>query len=172
MKLKPLIAVTLIIGPLAQSQAMAQDAAQATPEAASAAAPSAPASAPAGTSTSSTSKVVPNIVVRWDCGSCEQNPKVAPLIEKSYQDEARALGHSVSPTETAEVTIKEYRQRPPAARALFGVFAGKDKLATTLNFRGQQTTADDYSANAFHGMNSLCLSVARQTLTQVLTALK
>ena len=117
-------------------------------------------------------KVVPKISVRWDCGDCEQNPKVAPLIEKTYETEAATKGYSISTNENAEIVIKEYRQRNPAARVLFGVFAGKDKLATKLSFRGKEYVANDYAANAFYGMNSLCESIAQQAFTQVLSALK
>lgn len=110
--------------------------------------------------------------VSWDCGSCEPNPKVVPLIEQSYAAEAAAKGFAVSSTESAEVVIKEFRQRNPAARAIFGVFSGKDKLGTRLTFRGKEYTAEDYSANAVQGMNSLCESVARQALAHLMVAIK
>lgn len=122
--------------------------------------------------TSSSTKTLPRISVRWGCDSCDQNPKVAPLIEQSYASEAAAKGYSVSPIESAEIVITEYRQRHPAARAMLGIFAGKDKLATKLSFRGKEYPADDYSANAFQGMNSLCESVAQQALAHVLMAIK
>lgn len=80
-----------------------------------------------------------------------------------------AKGHTVSATESVQVSIKD-RQRQPAARSLFGAFSGKEKLATRLSFRGKDYDAADYSANAFQGMNGLCESIARQTLAQVLTA--
>lgn len=156
-----IFASVVVIGALAQTAAFAQEAS----------APTAPSAAASQAETNpGSSKSVPNIVVRWDCGDCEENPKVAPLIEKTYQAQALADGHTVSTTETAQVTIKEYRQRHPAARSLFGAFSGKDKLATKLSFRGKDYDAADYSANAFQGMNSLCESIARQTLAQVLAA--
>ena len=161
------IMVSTFVPTLASAQEISETNAPAT-AAAQAESTSTP---PAPVTGSSTGKVVPNIAVRWDCGSCEENAKVAPLIEKTYQAEALAKGHTVSTTETVQVAIKEYRQRHPAARSLFGAFSGKDKLATKLSFRGKDYNAEDYSANAFQGMNSLCESVARQTLAQLLTAL-
>lgn len=137
--------------------------AQDGPDTASSAAPS---------NSNGSGKMVPKVVVRWDCGQCEQNEKVAPLIETSYETEARAHGFSVSSTEVAELVITDYRQRHPANRVMFGVFAGKDRLATRLKFRDQEYVAKDYSANAFQGMNTLCDSVARQALTQITSALK
>ena len=116
--------------------------------------------------------MLPRLSVRWDCGACEQNPKVGPLIEQNYEMQATSKGYSVAAVESAEVVIKEYRQRPPAARVMLGIFAGKDKLATTLSFRGKEYVASDYSANVFQGMNSLCESVAKQALSQVLSAIK
>lgn len=117
-------------------------------------------------------KVLPRLSVRWDCGACEQNPKVGPLIEQTYEAQATSKGYVVAPGETAEVVIQEYRQRPPAARVMLGIFAGKDKLATKLSFRGKDYVVSDYSANTIQGMNSLCESVAKQALTQLLTAIK
>lgn len=141
--------------------------------------PSPPASAPvvaaepaARPASASDAKVLPRLSVRWDCGDCEQNPKVGPLIEQSYETQATSKGFTVAPAESAEIVIKEYRQRPPAARVMLGIFAGKDKLATKLSFRGKEYVASDYSANAFQGMNSLCESVAKQALSQLLSAIK
>lgn len=114
---------------------------------------------------------LPKITVRWDCGSCTQNDKVAPLIISDYEDAAAQKGFTVSNAETAELVITEYRQRPPGVRVMFGVFAGKDKLATKVVFRDKEYRADDYSANAFAGMNSLCASVAKTTASQIVRAL-
>lgn len=112
---------------------------------------------------------LPQVTVRWACGDCAQNDKVGPLIASDYEAEANKKGYTVSNTETAEIVITEYRQRPPAMRVMFGVFAGKDKLATKVIFRGKEYKADDYSANAFSGMNGLCASVAK-TVAQQLSA--
>ncbi len=164
------LAAAILISTLAPTLAIAQEAPASNAQATSAS-QAEPSTSPSAASTgNSASKVVPNITVRWDCGNCEENAKVAPLIEKTYQAEALAKGHTVSATETVQVSIKEYHQRHPAARSLFVAFSGKDKLATKLSFRGKDYSAEDYSANAFQGMNSLCESIARQTLAQVITA--
>lgn len=146
----------------AGATASAQDAASAPSPAGDAVAVAAPA-------TTLRAMQLPQVTVRWACGDCTQNDKVAPLIASDYEAEANKKGYTVSNTETAEIVITEYRQRPPAMRVMFGVFAGKDKLATKVIFRGKEYQADDYSANAFSGMNGLCASVAK-TVAQQLSA--
>jgi len=110
---------------------------------------------------------VPKLALRWDCGDCTQNVKVLPLIEEEYAKEALAKGYAVSATEVAELSITEYRQRPPGARVMFGFLAGRDILKTKIVFRGKEFVAEDYSANAWLGMNSLCASVAQQAVKQL-----
>ncbi len=115
---------------------------------------------------------VPRVTLRWDCGDCEPNEKVFPLIEKTYADKAAAKGYAVSGTETAEIVVTKYRQRPPATRVLFGFMAGKDILETRVTFRGTDFSAGDYSANVMQGMNFLCETVAQQTLDKLLVSLQ
>lgn len=169
MPLKPKAILVYSAALLFSLQAAAQEPQPPQPADAPVAAAAEPAARPAS---ASDAKVLPRLSVRWDCGDCEQNPKVGPLIEQTYEAQATSKGYSVAPAESAEVVIKEYRQRPPAARVMLGIFAGKDKLATRLSFRGKEYVASDYSANAFQGMNSLCESVAKQALAQVLSAIK
>lgn len=107
----------------------------------------------------------------WDCGACTQNEKVLPLIEQEYAKQALAKGYTVSDSETAELRITEFRQRPPGMRVMFGVFAGKDVLKTVVRFRDRSFEAGDYMANAWHGMNSLCESVAQRAIQQILPSL-
>lgn len=109
---------------------------------------------------------VPKLAIKWACGDCTVNDKVAPIITAAYQREAAARGYSVSTTATAEMSIVRYRQRPPAVRALFGIMAGKDHLGTTTVMGGKKVDAYDYSANAWFGMNSLAESVAKKTVAQ------
>lgn len=106
---------------------------------------------------------LPKLTVSWDCGVCEHNEKVPPLIEKEYADYAAAHGYAVSESETADMVIDEYHQRPPAARAMLGAFAGKDRLTTHVTFRGNKFVAKDYNANAWFGMNDLCRSIAQKS---------
>lgn len=117
------------------------------------------------------SKQIPKLVIRWDCGDCEVNDKVSPLIEKNYASKATAKGYTVSDQETAEMVVIKYRQRPPGARVMFGFMAGKDILETRVTFRGKDFLAGDYAANAWQGMDSLCDTVAQLTLDQMLTKL-
>lgn len=152
--------------------------------------PAAPASAPeqtstaaeppteAHTSTPKESKAalannqIPKLVIRWDCGDCQVNDKVSPLIEKNYASKAATKGFTVSDQETAEMVVVKYRQRPPGARVMFGFMAGKDILETRVTFRGKEFLAGDYAANAWQGMDSLCETVAQLTLDQMLTNLQ
>ena len=115
---------------------------------------------------------LPKLVLRWDCGKCEQNAKVLPLIEQGYEAEAAAAGYAITDTETAELAITEYRQRPPGMRVMFGMMAGKDALTTRVTFRGNTLVAKDYSLNVFQGMNSLCHAVAKKVSGQLMASLK
>ncbi len=115
---------------------------------------------------------VPRVVLRWDCGDCETNEKVFPQIEKAYASNAAAKGFSVSDAETAEIVVVKYRQRPPGVRVMFGFMAGKDILETRVTFRGADFLAGDYSANAFHGMDSLCDAVAQMAFDKLLASLQ
>lgn len=115
---------------------------------------------------------LPKLVLRWDCGKCEKNDKVLPLIEQSYAAQAAAAGYTISDAETAEVAITEYRQRAPGMRVMLGFMAGKDVLTTRLTFRGTDVVAKDYSANALQGMNSLCAAVSKKVTAQLVAALK
>lgn len=115
---------------------------------------------------------LPKLVFSWDCGNCAHNEKVFPLIEKTYASDAAAAGYTVSESETAEVAITAYRQRPPGVRVMFGIMAGKDILKTRVTFRGKEFVAADYNANAFQGMNNLCSEVSKKVMAQVLADLQ
>ena len=65
-----------------------------------------------------------------------------------------------------------YRQRNPGLRAMFGIMAGKDMLATRITFRGKDFLVSDYTAWAFQGMNSLCDAVAQEALNQVMARMQ
>ncbi|MES1986770.1 MAG: hypothetical protein V4440_01850 [Pseudomonadota bacterium] len=117
-------------------------------------------------------KQVPNLMIIWDCGNCVQNDKVIPLIEEEYKNIAIAKGYTVAVSETAEVVITAYRQRNPGMRVMFGVFAGKDTLATRITFRDKNFFAKDYAANAIAGMNSLCASVTQKIFNHIVTSIQ
>jgi hypothetical protein len=110
---------------------------------------------------------LPKLVLSWNCGPCEPNPKVLPLIEQEYTSHAAAAGFTISDSETAEVVITEYHQRPPGARVSFGVLAGKDVLGTRVTFRQKAFVVRDYYANAWHGMNGLCAVVSKKIVAQL-----
>lgn len=124
----------------------------------------------AGSSKPESASPMPKLSIRWDCGDCEQNPKVAPLISDSYEKEVAEKGLVLSSDETVEVSIIDYRQRHPANRIMFGIMAGKDRLGVRINYRGNTLDASDYSANILEGMNALCESVARKSFQQILDA--
>ncbi|MFT4172869.1 MAG: hypothetical protein QM686_00080 [Herbaspirillum sp.] len=113
---------------------------------------------------------VPRLEITWDCGGCTPNPNVPPLILAEYAAEAESKGYTVSDAETAHLTIVIYRQRPPAARVMFGFMAGRDVLHARLEFRGKATPVSDATAAAMRGMNSVAEGVGRRTLTQMLVA--
>lgn len=115
---------------------------------------------------------VPQLTVRWACERCEINPKVEPLIAQSYAEEAMRKGYTVSGNETVEIVLTDFRQRPPAARVMAGVFAGKDRLGGRLSFRGQMRGVSDYSANVLQGMNALSEAVGKQACDHVLAILQ
>lgn len=115
---------------------------------------------------------VPKLILRWECKDCAQNEKVLPLIEQIYTSDAIAQGYSVADSETAEIAITAYRQRPPGARVMFGAFSGRDVLATRVTFRGKEFVVKDYSANAFMGMNSLCAAVAQSALKHIVSSIR
>ena len=104
---------------------------------------------------------MPQLVVKWACDTCEVNEKVIPLLDKSYSNEVTKNGQVIANDEIAEAVIVEFRQRNPANRSLFGVFAGKDILALKIKYKGKELLARDYHANAWQGMNALCESVAQ-----------
>ena len=117
-------------------------------------------------------KQFPKLEIHWECGGCEENEKVAPLIEQSYSEYAAAHGFEISDAEIAQMDIIVFRQRNPAARATLGIMAGKDALTTQIIFRNKHFVAKDYSANAWFGMNSLCKSVGEQAGKQIVGLLK
>ena len=100
------------------------------------------------------------------------NEKVAPLIEKSYADEALKHGYSVSDSETAEMVVTDYHQRPPGARVMLGFLAGKDRLGVRIVYHAQERKAEDYYANSWFGMNSLCESVAKKSYAEIVAIVK
>ncbi len=105
---------------------------------------------------------VPSLNIVWNCGTCEHNPKIAPLIAERYADEAKKAGFSVSTTDVANADITDFRQRNPGLRVMFGVMGGKDRLQLKLIHNGTPVTVGDSSANTIQGQNALCADVAKQ----------
>ncbi|MFO1340189.1 MAG: hypothetical protein U1F53_18510 [Burkholderiaceae bacterium] len=149
---RPLLGAALLASALlAQAQAPADTAASAAPAA---------------------KATVPKLAITWQCKDCTVNDKVPPLIEEAYAAAASKGGLAVSDSDVAEVTITDFRQRPPGARVMLGIFAGKDRLAVHINYRGKEANADDYAVNAMQGMNHLCESVGRKSYDQIAAMLK
>jgi hypothetical protein len=116
---------------------------------------------------------LPKLSIKWQCKEeCSANEKVPPLIEEAYAKAAQGNGYAVSDSEVAEVTIVEFRQRPPAVRVTLGLFAGKDKLGVKINYRGKEASADDTSSNAIQGMNSLSETVGKRSYEQIVAIFK
>jgi hypothetical protein len=117
-------------------------------------------------------RAVPKLNITWDCGNCTVNDKVAPLVLEAYRLEAAKHGKTVSETETVDAKISDFRQRNPGTRVMFGVMAGKDRLAIKMNYNGEEIVVKDYSANAVEGMNALCESVGQKAYQQLAAKIK
>lgn len=159
--LRTLIATLLL---LCAGSVFAQDATpvQAGPE------PASTTTANTTTPAEPTANTVPALDITWNCGKCEQNPKIVPLIIERYTAEALEAGYSVSSSETAKAEIVDFRQRNPGLRIAFGVMGGKDRLQLRLMRDGGAIDIGDSSANIIQGQNALCADVARQ-LFRVMT---
>lgn len=115
-------------------------------------------------------KTVPPLALSWDCGDCEQNEKVIPLIHQEYAAYAKQAGFSVSETMPAiPVRISDYRQRPPGVRVMFGIMAGKDRLKVALDDHGKAVELGDTVANAWVGMDYLCAKAGSQLFSYLST---
>lgn len=110
---------------------------------------------------------VPRLNITWDCGDCEHNDKVLPLIEQAYTEEAKKHSFTVSQTDVADVSITDIRQRPPGVRVMFGFMAGKDRLGLRIRYSGQEYTVSDTSANAIMGLNYLSASVGKRAYAEL-----
>lgn len=113
-------------------------------------------------------KTVPSLDIRWNCGNCDHNDKIIPLIQERYASEAEAAGYAVSADETVQTEIVDFRQRPPGVRVMFGVMSGKDRLRLKALHDGQEYFVGDTSANIIQGQNALCSEAAKQ-LFRVMT---
>lgn len=142
----------LLLSSVAAASAFAQDA------------PESSASPPAAASSQAS---VPKLHIVWDCGECEHNDKVPPLIEQAYAEEAQKHSVAVSETEIAEATITDIRQRPPGVRVMFGVMAGRDRLALRIVYRDRDHEVKDTSSNIIQGLNSLSASVGRKAYARL-----
>lgn len=164
------VVASLAILSFMQSAAWAEDAAPASQPVETPVTETAPAPA-AVPATVLGERQLPKIVVRWECGNCTVNEKVAPLLETAWAAGAAENGFTVSEAESADVVITSYRQRPPGLRVMFGVFAGKDQLGVRVSYRGKDFSVEDYYANAMRGMNGLCDSVGKESAKKMITLL-
>lgn len=149
--------------PPAQAQASTDTAAQAQQDAQAATAPAGEAPVETGTQPQrAAAKTVPALQIVWNCGKCEQNPKIVPLIQERYAMEANEAGYTVSSDARIAAEIVDFRQRNPGMRIMFGVMSGKDRLQLKLIHNGVEHTVGDSSANIIQGQNALCADVAQQ----------
>lgn len=110
---------------------------------------------------------VPGLAIEWQCGECTRNEKVPPLILAGYMQEALAQGYTVSTTETAKVSIVDYRQRPIGVRIAFGFMAGKDRLGVKIAYRGTTIDANSSTLKAFVGMNAVAEQTGKRAFEQM-----
>ncbi|HEX5682578.1 MAG TPA: hypothetical protein VFY73_00975 [Ideonella sp.] len=161
-----IVGAALCLSLVAVSQAQTTPeapAADPAPSTTAAAAPTAPAAA-------ATKGQLPKLVIKWQCKeACTANDKVPPLIEEAYAKAVAKGGYTLSDSETAEVTIVDFRQRPPGVRLGLGFLAGKDRLGVSISYRGKEMTASDYSASTVQGMNSLSESVGKRSYEQIVS---
>ncbi|WP_148649614.1 hypothetical protein [Lysobacter antibioticus] len=175
-----LFSLMWFVAATASPYAMAQDraetegreAAAAAAEAAAAAAEAARAHATAAAEASNAASApsVPKLNIRWDCGECERNDKVPPLIEQAYAEQASEHSLSVSETDVAEVAIIDIRQRPPGVRVMFGIMAGRDRLGLRVRRAGKEFEVSDTSANIVMGLNHLSASVGKSVFEELTAA--
>lgn len=157
-------ALCLLLAAVSQAQTASQ---------APAADAAAPAAAPATPAVAASKGQLPKLVIKWQCKeACTANDKVPPLIEEAYAKAAKSHGYEVSDSDAAEVTIVEYRQRPPTARVMLGLFAGKDRLGVHIAYRGKEADAADSAGNIAQGMNSMSASVGKQSYEQIVSIFK
>jgi hypothetical protein len=135
----------------------------AAPEVAPAAVESAPAEQPAVTPPNT----VPKLNITWDCGGCEINEKVPPLVDEAFRAEAHKRGFSISETESVNARIFQFRQRPPGLRIAFGMMSGKDRLGLRIDFKGQVIEVANYWANAWQGQNSLTEIIGKEIFAKI-----
>jgi hypothetical protein len=136
-------------------------------------APEAPAAASAPATAAASKGVLPKLAIKWQCKEeCTVNDKVPPLVEAGYAKAAQAHGYAVSDSEVAEVTIVDFRQRPPGVRVTLGIFAGKDRLGVKISYRGKEASAEDSSANIIQGMNSVSETVGERSYEQIVAIFK
>jgi hypothetical protein len=155
--------ISIALAGMAATSSFAQQTGE--PAAASASSPEA---AP-GQTTTAQAGTVPKPVVVWDCGNCEHNEKVPPLIEEAFRAEALRHGRAISATETVELRIHQFRQRNPGARVMFGFMAGRDSLGVKFVHKGKEAAVSDYSANVMQGMNAVSQSVGARAYAKLVT---
>lgn len=117
--------------------------------------------------TAAAARSVPKLSIRWDCGECEHNDKVPPLIEQAYAEQAAENEARVSDNDIAEVAIVDIRQRPPGVRVMFGVMAGRDRLGLRVTYRDRVFEVSDTSANIVMGLNHLSASVGKSVFEEL-----
>lgn len=111
--------------------------------------------------------IVPRLNIVWNCGGCDRNDKVIPLIQAAYREAASGKGLTVSDAETAEVWIVDFRQRNPGVRSTLGILSGKDRLGLKVRFRREVFEVRDSSSGTLFGMNHLCNTVGKRTLKEI-----
>ncbi|WP_152566221.1 hypothetical protein [Lysobacter antibioticus] len=152
-----------------ESRSAAVAAAEAAAEAAEAARAHATAAADASNVLASR-RTVPKLNIRWDCGECEHNDKVPPLIEQAYVEQANERWLNVSETDVADVAIIDIRQRPPGVRVMFGIMAGRDRLGLRVRHAGKEFEVSDTSSNIVMGLNHLSASVGKSVFEELAAA--
>jgi len=157
-----------------ESEASAVSAAEAAAKAAAEAAEAAEAARAQATAAAEASNAavrsVPKLNIRWDCGECEHNDKVPPLIELAYAEQAAARWLDVSATEVADVAIIDIRQRPPGVRVMFGIMAGRDRLGLRVRYAGKEFEVSDTSSNSIMGLDHLSASVGESVFEELAAA--
>jgi uncharacterized lipoprotein YajG len=121
MPVEPPQPVMVVTTPVAAPVASAPMVVPAAPLPAPMAAP-APVAAPviAAAPVAMGAREVPKLALKWACGTCVENSNVAVRIRMAYAKEAMARGYTVSPNESATMTITSFGPGVLAAQTQSG----------------------------------------------------
>lgn len=114
----------------------------------------------APTTSSARPKSVPGIAVLIDCGDCEVRSTVEESIRHGYEAAAAKAGVQIEGDRRVTFTIKDYKERGLAIRALSFVagplaFALKDEIKAVASIDGRQLSLAYHHRNPLQGIEAV-----------------